>query len=357
MRCCAPTSALHGGVFDPDESERRLAELEALTAAPELWNDRAAAEATLAELKRLKGRIDPWKAVRDAAGELETLCELAEEEGSEELSEEIETGLVELQSRFGALDLQSMLAGPHDRADCFLTIHAGAGGTEACDWVSMLLRMYLRWAEERSFGTEVIDLTEAEGGLKSTTVQLSGEYSYGCLRAETGIHRLVRISPFDANKRRHTTFASVFASPVLDDAADVEVRPDEIRVDTYRASGAGGQHVNKTDSAVRITHLSTGIVVQCQNERSQHKNRATAMKVLRSRLFEHLEAERQSKLEAIQDDKKEISWGNQIRSYVFHPYTMVKDHRTKHENGNVQAVMDGRIDPFIESYLRMAATA
>ena len=357
MRCCAPTSTPHGGVFDPEQSERRLAELEELTAAPELWNDRAAAEATLAELKRLKGRIEPWKGVRDAAGELETLCELAEEEGSEELSDEIEAGLVDLEGRFAALNLQSLLAGPHDRADCFLTIHAGAGGTEACDWVSMLLRMYLRWAEERSFATEVIDMTEAEGGLKSTTVQLSGEYSYGYLRAETGIHRLVRISPFDANKRRHTTFASVFASPVLDDAADVEVRPEEIRVDTYRASGAGGQHVNKTDSAVRITHLSTGIVVQCQNERSQHKNRATAMKVLRSRLFEHHEAERQSRLEAIQGDKKEISWGNQIRSYVFHPYTMVKDHRTRHENGNVQAVMDGRIDPFIESYLRMAATA
>jgi peptide chain release factor 2 len=355
--CSTPTSTPHGGVFDPEQSERRLAELEELTAAPELWNDRAAAETTLAELKRLKGRIEPWKGVRAAAGELETLCELAEEEGSEELSEEIEAGLVELEDRFGALNLQSLLAGPHDRADCFLTIHAGAGGTEACDWVSMLLRMYLRWAEERSLGTEVIDLTEAEGGLKSTTMQLSGEYSYGYLRAETGIHRLVRISPFDANKRRHTTFASVFASPVLDDAADVEVRPEEIRVDTYRASGAGGQHVNKTDSAVRITHLATGIVVQCQNERSQHKNRATAMKVLRSRLFEHHEAERRSKLEAIQGDKKDISWGNQIRSYVFQPYTMVKDHRTKHENGNVQAVMDGRIDPFIESYLRMAASA
>ena len=357
MRRSAPTSTPHGGVFDPEQSERRLAELEELTAAPELWNDRAAAETTLAELKRLKGRIEPWKGVRDAAEELDTLCELAAEENSEELSEEIGAGLVALEDRFGALNLQSLLAGPHDRADCFLTIHAGAGGTEACDWVSMLLRMYLRWAEERSFATEVIDLTEAEGGLKSTTVELSGEYSYGYLRAETGIHRLVRISPFDANKRRHTTFASVFASPVLDDTADVDVRPEEIRVDTYRASGAGGQHVNKTDSAVRITHLSTGIVVQCQNERSQHKNRATAMKVLRSRLFEHHEAERQSKLEAIQGDKKEISWGNQIRSYVFHPYTMVKDHRTRHEDGNLQAVMDGRIDPFIESYLRLAATA
>ena len=356
MWCFVLTSTQHGGVFDPERSERRLAELEELTAAPELWNDRAAAETTLGELKRLKGRIEPWRSLRSAGGELGTLCELAEEEGAEELAGEIEVGLVELEGRFNGLNLQALLGGPHDRTDCFLTIHAGAGGTEACDWVSMLLRMYLRWAEERSLSTEIIDLTEAEGGLKSTTVQFAGEYSYGYLQTETGIHRLVRISPFDANKRRHTTFASVFASPVLDDAEDVEVRAEEIRVDTYRASGAGGQHVNKTDSAVRITHLPTGIVVQCQNERSQHKNRATALKVLRSRLFEHHEDERRSKLEAIHSDKKDISWGNQIRSYVFHPYTMVKDHRTKHEIGNVQGVMDGRIDPFIESYLRMSAS-
>lgn len=344
---------LPGGVFDPEHSEQRLSELEDLTADPKLWSDRSAAEAILTELKRLKGSVDPWKSLRTAVTELDELCELADEEGSEELAGEIEAALIKLEGRFAELNLQSLLGGPHDRTDCFLTIHAGAGGTEACDWVSMLLRMYLRWAEERSFATNVIDLTEAEGGVKSTTVQFSGEYSYGYLRAEVGIHRLVRISPFDANKRRHTTFASVLASPVIDDTAEVEVRSEDIRVDTYRASGAGGQHVNKTDSAVRITHLPTGIVVQCQNERSQHKNRATANKVLRSRLFEHYEAERRSKIEEIEGDKKDISWGNQIRSYVFHPYTLVKDHRTKHEAGNVQGVMDGHIGPFIEAYLRL----
>jgi peptide chain release factor 2 len=217
----------------------------------------------------------------------------------------------------------------------------------------MLFRMYTRWAERRGYSVDILDLLEAEGGIKSVTAQVNGAFAYGYLKAETGIHRLVRISPFDANARRHTSFASVFCFPVLDDTIEVDIKPEDLRIDTYRAGGAGGQHVNKTDSAVRITHLPTGIVVQCQNERSQYKNKAFAMKVLRSRLYEHYKSERDKDRQKLEQEKKDISWGNQIRSYTFQPYTLVKDHRTKHEAGNIQAVMDGEIDPFIEEYLKM----
>ena len=234
----------------------------------------------------------------------------------------------------------------------FLTIHSGAGGTEACDWTNMLYRMYMRWAERHGFSTEIMDLLEAEGGIKSVTVQVTGEYAHGYLKGETGIHRLVRISPFDSSARRHTSFASVYVSPVIEDDIEVDIKPDDLRVDTYRASGAGGQHINKTDSAVRLTHFPTGIVVQCQNERSQHKNRATAMKILKSRIYEYYREEREKEQEKNAAEKKDISWGHQIRSYVFQPYTMVKDHRTKKETGNIQAVMDGDLDPFIEDFLR-----
>ena len=276
---------------------------------------------------------------------------MAEEAG--ELEEEIAGTAVDLGRTYAQLQQREWMSGEHDAASCYLTVHAGAGGTEACDWVAMLLRMYSRWAERHRFTIDIIDLMEAEGGVKSVTAEVSGEFAFGFLRAESGIHRLVRISPFDASKRRHTTFASVAASPVIDDSIDVEVRAEDLRVDTYRSSGAGGQHVNKTDSAVRMTHLPTGIVVQCQNERSQHKNRATAMKVLRSRLYDHYLEQQRAERRDLEADKRDISWGNQIRSYVFQPYTMVKDHRTRHEAGNVQAVMDGAIDPFITEYLKL----
>jgi peptide chain release factor 2 len=246
-----------------------------------------------------------------------------------------------------------LLSGENDPASAFLTIHSGAGGTEACDWVQMLLRMYTRWAERHGYRVDIIDLQEAEGGIKSATVQVNGDYAYGYLKAESGVHRLVRISPFDSNSRRHTSFASAFVFPVLDDTIDVDIKPEELRIDTYRAGGAGGQHVNKTDSAVRITHLPTGIVVQCQNERSQFKNKSFAMKVLRSRLYEHYKGERDKEREKLGSEKKEIAWGSQIRSYTFQPYTLVKDHRTKHEAGNIQAVMDGDLDGFIEAWLKM----
>jgi peptide chain release factor 2 len=251
------------------------------------------------------------------------------------------------------LEKLSMYTGEHDRANAYLTIHAGAGGTEACDWVSMLLRMYLRWAENQGYETEVLDLLPGdEAGIKSVTAYIKGTYAYGNLRTEIGIHRLVRISPFDSNSRRHTSFASVFCTPEVEDDIEVELDAKDLRVDTYRSQGAGGQHVNKTDSAVRITHLPTGIVAQCQNERSQHKNKDMAMKILRSKLYEHYEQEREKEREEQEKNKKDISWGNQIRSYVFQPYTMVKDLRTGVEVGDVNRIMDGDITPFIEAALK-----
>lgn len=307
----------------------------------------------LSKLKKLRSRYEPWQKLRDEVTDIKELHTLASDENDESLEAELTDQLASLQERFQHLRLLELLGNKYDDGDSFLTIHSGAGGTEACDWVSMLLRMYTRWAETKEYELQVLDLTEAEGGVKSVTLQVSGAYAYGYLKGETGIHRLVRISPFDASKRRHTSFASVYASPVIDDDIDVEIRPEDIRVDTYRSQGAGGQHVNKTDSAVRITHFATGIVVQCQNERSQHKNKSMAMKVLKSRLYERYNLERREEQEKSAAEKKDISWGNQIRSYVFQPYTMVKDHRTRHETGNIQAVMDGDIDRFIEAFLNM----
>jgi peptide chain release factor 2 len=328
-----------------------MAELEGQTADADFWKSRDKAESTLARLKRLKKQVDPWETLRAEASDLGELYELAVAEKDQSLEGELRRGLDELEETYSRLKLLQLLSDESDAAAAFLTIHSGAGGTEACDWASMLLRMYTRWAERRGFKVEIIDLLEAEGGIKSVTAEITGEYAYGLLKAESGIHRLVRISPFDASARRHTSFASVFASPVIDDTIEVDIRPEDIRIDTYRAGGAGGQHVNKTDSAVRITHFPTGIVVQCQNERSQHKNKALAMKVLRSRLYQHYRQQQEEQRAKQEKEKKDISWGNQIRSYVFQPYTLVKDHRTKQESGNIQAVMDGELDPFIESFL------
>ncbi|MFO8063525.1 MAG: peptide chain release factor 2 [Spirochaetia bacterium] len=340
------------GVFDSDRMKEQIETLEQKSASPEFWNDREHAEKTMSELKRLKNRFEPWQALVNELEDLEGLYAMAVEEGDPSFEKEIRATLSDLQNRYERLRVLELLSEETDGNAAFLTVHSGAGGTEACDWVSMLLRMYQRWTERKGFKTRMLDMQEAEGGIKSVTLQVDGDYAYGYLKTESGIHRLVRISPFDSGGRRHTSFASVYVSPVVDDEIDVEVKPDDIRIDTYRASGAGGQHVNKTDSAVRITHHETGIVVQCQNERSQQKNRATAMKVLRSRLYEHYRAERDREQQENAMEKRDISWGNQIRSYVFHPYNMVKDHRTKMEVGNVQAVMDGDIDGFIEEYLR-----
>jgi peptide chain release factor 2 len=281
---------------------------------------------------------------------------MAEEEGAEnedsEAARETETALAAARVELDRQELQVMLGGEFDRLGAIVTIHPGAGGMEAQDWAEMLLRLYMRWAERHGFKTEVADLQPGEGaGIKSATITVEGDYAYGYLKAEAGIHRLVRISPYDANARRHTSFASVFVFPEIDDKVEVVINPADLRIDTFRASGAGGQHVNKTDSAVRFTHIPSGIVVTCQNERSQHKNRAMAMKILRARLFELEERKKREALEQFSKDKKEIAWGSQIRSYVLQPYRMVKDHRTGVESGSTDAVLDGDIDSFIEAYL------
>ena len=306
----------------------------------------------MSELKSLKNRYEPWKELRAEIDDLETLRDLAAEARDEGESAGIERSLKDITARYAKQNIFELMSGEVDKNGCFLTVHSGAGGTEACDWSQMLYRMYLRWAERKGFSIEEVDRLEAEGGIKSATCKIEGDYAYGYLKGESGVHRLVRISPFDANARRHTSFASVYIFPVVDDSIEVEIRPEDLRVDTYRSGGAGGQHVNKTDSAVRFTHLPTGIVVACQNERSQIKNRAIAMAMLKARLYEYYRQEKEKENERFAQEKKDISWGSQIRSYVFQPYTMVKDYRTKAEMGNIQAVMDGDIDPFIEEYLR-----
>ncbi|MGI5075695.1 peptide chain release factor 2 [Treponema vincentii] len=341
--------------LDSEAVKKRIAEKEAVAGQEGFWNDPKKAEKLLSEIKKLKNRIEPWETLIADIEDLQTLYELTQEAGDADNADsvqEIDMSLKELQERFEKLNTLALLSDEVDGSDAFLTVHAGAGGTEACDWAQMLTRMYLRWAERRGFSVETLDELEADEGLKSITLQIRGDYAYGFLKAETGVHRLIRISPFDANARRHTSFSSVYVFPVLDDTIEVNIRPEDLRVDTYRAGGAGGQHVNKTDSAVRLTHLPTGIVVACQNERSQISNRATAMSMLKARLYEYYRNEKEKENAKFAAEKKGISWGNQIRSYIFQPYTMVKDHRTKHETGNIQAVMDGDIDGFIEDFLK-----
>lgn len=344
-----------GGVFDSETVKKRIAEKELVTGQPNFWDEPKKAEHLLSEIKKLKNRIEPWEALITAIEDLQALYELTQELKPEERSsslQELDTLLNMQQEQFEKLNTLSLLSDAVDGSDAFLTVHAGAGGTEACDWAQMLTRMYIRWAERHGFKIETLDELEADEGLKSITLQISGDYAYGFLKTETGVHRLIRISPFDANARRHTSFSSVYVFPVLDDTIEVTIKPEDLRVDTYRAGGAGGQHVNKTDSAVRLTHLPTGIVVACQNERSQISNRATAMSMLKARLYEYYRNEKEKENAKFAAEKKGISWGNQIRSYIFQPYTMVKDHRTKHETGNIQAVMDGDIDSFIEDFLK-----
>jgi len=284
----------------------------------------------------------------------EVYLELAAEE--EEAAGEAKAKLEVIEETLHRLDLERTLGGEHDAGDAIVTVHPGAGGTEAQDWAEMLVRQYLRWCERRGYKTEIVEYQPGEGaGVKSATFTVEGPYAYGYLKSEAGVHRLVRISPFDANARRHTSFSSVFVFPQIEDDVEVEIDESDLRIDTYRSSGAGGQHVNKTDSAVRLTHLPTGIVVACQNERSQHKNKATAMKILRARLYELEMQKKQERIDAMHKTKKEIAWGSQIRSYVLHPYRMVKDHRTGHETGNTDAVLDGNLDEFIEEYLQQTA--
>jgi len=296
--------------------------------------------------------VDDWDQQRDLLEEIEIFAELQEENPTENLEPEIQSHLKSFENQLESLEFRRMFIGTMDQRNAIITIHPGAGGTESQDWAEMLMRMYLRYCENSGFKTDTLDLQSGEeAGIKGVTIEVIGDFAYGYLQAEAGVHRLVRISPFDANKRRHTSFASVFVLPEIDDKIDIEIDPGDLKIDTYRASGAGGQHVNKTDSAIRITHLPSGLVVQCQNERSQHKNKANAMKILAARLYKLEEEEQRKKKKEMENQKKDISWGSQIRSYIFHPYNLVKDHRTNYETSNVQSVMDGQLDIFIKEYL------
>ncbi|PYP66568.1 MAG: peptide chain release factor 2 [Gemmatimonadetes bacterium] len=344
-----------GASFDVEGKAKRLGELEHAMAEGAIWGDQERARHVVEEVKSLKRWVEPYQTLRKRVTEgreLNALLE-SEPEPNAALQRSLEQEAEAIAAQLEALELQNMLQGPDDVRDALLTIHPGAGGTESQDWAEMLMRMYTRWAERHGFKVEILDLLQGEeAGIKSAEIQISGQYAFGLLKAEKGVHRLVRISPYDAQSRRHTSFASVFVYPVVDEDIEIEIREDDLRIDVYRASGKGGQHVNKTSSAVRITHLPTGIVVQCQNERSQFKNKATALKMLKARLYDLALKERESKKAEVDKQKTDIAFGNQIRSYVFQPYTMVNDHRTELKTTNVQKVMDGDLDPFIEAYLK-----
>ena len=340
-----------GGIFDLENKLEQITRIETEMASPSFWENTQRAQALVQERNELIRIVSPWQELRGKVEELRLLWEMASEEGDESVAAEIEDGVKAVRTTLEEFRLKSVLSGQEDRKNAIVSIHPGAGGTESQDWAQMLLRMYLRWAERRGFKAEVVDLLPGEeAGIKSVTITVAGEYAYGYLKGETGVHRLVRISPFDASKRRHTSFASVAIIPEVEDV-EVVVKDDELRIDVYRSSGPGGQGVNTADSAVRITHLPTGIVVQCQNERSQLRNRDTALKILKARLHQVYEKKRKEELEELTGEKKGIAFGSQIRSYTFHPYQLVKDHRTSVEVGNVSAVMDGEIDSFIEAYL------
>jgi peptide chain release factor 2 len=333
----------------------KIKDLEELSLKKDFWNDQDKARDVLQKKNKLSEKLDRWNEFNKSINDLHNLTDIAVQEKDEQVIEDIDAELQQLNVDVVQEELKMMLNGEQDSMNAIVSIHAGAGGTEAQDWTEMLLRMYLRWAEKKKFITKIIDfLPGDEAGVKSVSFTLEGEYAYGYAKAEIGIHRLVRISPFDAGGRRHTSFASVFVYPEVDDEITVEINEDDLRIDTYRAGGKGGQHVNKTDSAVRITHLPSGIVVQCQNERSQHQNKAMAMKFLKSRLYERELQLKNQKIDEENKLKKDIAWGSQIRSYVLHPYKMVKDHRTNLENGNAAKVLDGDIDEFIQAYLMNA---
>ena len=352
----APPSS--GGTFDLDGKRARVAELDGAVSDPDLWGDRGRAEGLLREKRKLEREIDFFDETQALLSDAGVLIELAAEEDDADTAVEAATKVAELRERLDEAELRRLLSGPHDASDAIVSINAGAGGTEACDWAEMLLRMYQRWCERHGYRVELLDVQPGEeAGIKGVTFTVEGDYSYGYLRSEIGVHRLVRISPFDAQKRRHTSFASFTMVPDIGDEVEVDIDEKDLRIDTYRAGGAGGQHVNRTDSAVRITHHPTGIVVQCQNERSQHKNKAHAMKVLRARVYERAERERQAEVARLEGEKKQIDFGSQIRSYTLHPSQRVKDHRTGSDAGNAQGVLDGQLDPFIRAFLLSEAAS
>jgi peptide chain release factor 2 len=347
-----------GGFFDLESRETVLAELEERMARPGFWDQPDSAREVIEQANEIKAWTEPWKDLAGRVEDLEQMVLLLADAEDLELAEELESETASVDTKLAELELRNMLRGPDAHRSALLTVHPGAGGTESQDWAEMLLRMYARYAERRGYTVQVVELQPGdEAGIKSATLEITGDHAFGYLGAETGVHRLVRISPFDAQGRRHTSFASVFVYPVVDEDVEIEIDESDLRVDTYRASGAGGQHVNKTDSAVRITHEPTGIVVSCQQERSQHKNRAKAMKMLQAALYQRAMEEKEAARQALEDTKADIAWGNQIRSYVLQPYTMVKDHRTETEVGNAEGVLDGDIHRFIEAFLRMKGAA
>ena len=340
--------------FDVAKLREDLIEYQEDMASPGFWDDLERAQRVSAHAHQTEAKIQHYESLVSRADDVEVMMELAEEEDDDSMSEEIRGELESMRQDLDALKLTTLLNGEYDGCNALLSLHAGAGGTEAQDWTQMLYRMYVRYAERMGFKVKEIDLLDGdEAGVKSVTFEVDGDYAYGYLKAERGVHRLVRISPFDANARRHTSFSSLDVSPILEDDQDFEINMEDVRIDTYRAGGAGGQHVNRTDSAVRMTHIPTGIVAQCQNERSQVQNREVCLRILKSRLLELREREKEEQMADIKGEMKKIEWGSQIRSYVFQPYTMVKDHRTGYESGNVDDVMDGNLDGFITAYLKM----
>lgn len=345
-----------GGLFDIGVLKKKIEELDNKMQEPEFWNDLKKAQSITQEAKCLKDRYDRFNRLETGLEDIEILIELSSEEEDENSKQEIVVEIEAISYDIEKLRVETMLSGGYDRDNAIVTLHAGAGGTDAQDWAEMLLRMYTRWSSDKGYKLETLDYEPGdEAGIKGVTIRVIGEFAYGYLKAEKGIHRLVRISPFNANGKRQTSFASVEILPELTEDQDIDIRSDDLRIDTYRSGGAGGQHVNKTESAIRITHLPTGIVVQCQNERSQHNNRESAMKMLKAKLIQLKEQAHKEKIEDLTGELRDIGWGSQIRSYVFQPYTMVKDHRTGAEAGNIQAVMDGDIDLFINEYLKQSS--
>ena len=342
--------------LDLEGRKKRIAEIDEIISAPDFWNNPEGGQAIMQEKKRLESKVDKYNALAGKMEDLEVMIELAKEEPDADLEQDIVDTLAEITKVLDAFELETILNGDYDDNNAILSIHPGAGGTESQDWAEMLYRMYVRWAERHGYKVEVLDYLDGdEAGIKSVTMLIEGENAYGYLKSEKGVHRMVRISPFDASGRRHTSFTAVEVMPEVENDTTIEIDDKDLKVDTYRSSGAGGQHVNKTESAVRITHIPTGIVVQCQNERSQIQNRATAMKMLTSRLVEEKIKQQEAEIARLQGEQQDIGWGSQIRSYVFHPYTLVKDHRTNFEKGNVGAVMDGEIDEFINAWLKQQA--